>query len=147
MQTVEKTEYPALKRLGNQVGYGIAIGLSALLLYVVQNLEEWDVLPFLTDEFGEVVPWISASLILGILAYTAYIAFDDRTVRSIGELLTDLVAIAVTWKVFSVFPFDFTAYDFPWEVLTRFVLIVAIVGSAVGAVTQVVNLINPRANT
>lgn len=67
--------------------------------------------------------------------------------RSIGELLTDLVAIAVTWKVFSVFPFDFTAYDFPWEVLTRFVLIVAIVGSAVGAVTQVVNLINPRANT
>lgn len=73
MQTVEKTEYPALKRLGNQVGYGIAIGLSALLLYVVQNLEEWDVLPFLTDEFGEVVPWISASLILGILAYTAYI--------------------------------------------------------------------------
>lgn len=144
MQTVEKPEYPALKRLGSQIGYGIAIGLSLVLIYVVQNLEEWDVFPFLTAEFGDVVPWITFSLIAGILAYLAYIVVEGQLVRSAGEVITNLITIAVTWKVFTVFPFDFSSYSFPWDVLARIVLVVAIIGAFMGVVVAVVKFANPK---
>lgn len=144
MQTLQETEYPALKRLGAQIGYGVAIGVSLALVYVVQNLEEWAVLPFLTDRFGEVVPWITFSLLAGVVAYLAYIVFDSQAVRWTGEILTNLVSIAVIWRVFTVFPFDFSEYDFPWRLLTRFVLVIAIVGAAIGIVADVVKLMNPR---
>jgi hypothetical protein len=141
MQTVEKTEYPALKRLGSQIGYGIAIGLSLLLIFIVQNLEDWDLLPFLTAEFGDVVPWITFSLLAGALAYLVYILYDSQTLRWAGEIVTNVITIVVTWRVFTVFPFDFTAYEFPWDVLARFVMVVAIVGASIGVVVNAVKLI------
>lgn len=142
MQTVEKTEYPALKRLGSQIGYGIAIGLSLVLIYIVQNLEHWNFLPFLTGEFGQVVPWITFSLIVGVLAYITYILYDSQALRWTGEIVTNIITIVVTWRIFTVFPFDFTAYEFPWSILTRIVLVAAMVGASIGVAVNVVKLIN-----
>lgn len=147
MQTVEKTEYPALKRLGSQIGYGIAIGLSLVLIFIVQNLERWDFLPFLTEDFGEVVPWITFSLLAGALAYFFYILYDSQTLRWGGEIVTNVITIVVTWKVFTVFPFDFTAYEFSWGILVRFVMVVAIVGASIGAVANVVKIVNSGSNS
>lgn len=142
MQTVEKTGYPALKRLGSQIGYGVAIGLSLVLIYIVQNLESWDLLPFLTTEFGQVVPWITFSLLLGALAYLVYILYESQAVRLTGEIVTNLVTIAVTWRIFTIFPFDFSASEFPWGILTRIVLVVAIAGALIATVVNVVKLAN-----
>ena len=142
MQTVERTEYPALRRLGSQIGYGIAIGLTLMLIYIVQNLEEWDFIPFLTEDFGKVVPWITLSLIVGALAYLVYILYESRALRWIGEIVTNLITLAVAWQVFTVFPFDFSAYEFPWDILTRFVLVVVMVGVTIGTVVNVVKLAN-----
>lgn len=141
MQTMEKTEYPALKRLGSQIGYGFAIGISLVLIYLVQNLEEWGWFSFLTDEFGEVVPWITFSLAAGVLAYLAYIIYDSRNVRLSGEIITNLITIVVTWEVFTVYPFDFSAHDFPWDILVRGVMVLAIVGASIGAVANAVKLV------
>ncbi len=145
MQTVEKTRYPGLKRLGSQIGYGIAIGISIALVFVVQNLEEWDFVPFLTERFGEVVPWVSFSLLAGAAANFLYLVYDSQAVRWGGEVVTNAISIVVTWKVFTVFPFDFAAYDFPWTTVIRALLLIAIVGAAVGIVADVVKLVNPRA--
>ena len=115
-----------------------------MLIYVVQNLEQWDVVPFLTGEFGEVVPWITFSLITGAFVQLGYVLFEGRAVRSAGEVVTDLITIVVTWRVFTVFPFDFSAYDFPWGVLARIVLVVAIVGASAAVVLNITKLINPQ---
>jgi hypothetical protein len=147
MQTVQKTGYPALKRLGSQIGYGIAIGLSLVLIYVVQNLERWDFVAFLTDDFGEVVPWITFSLVTGALAYLLYIFYDSQTLRWAGEIVTNVITVVVTWKVFTVFPFDFTAYEFPWDTLTRFILILAMAGASIGAIVNLVKIINSGSNS
>ena len=140
MQTLERTEFAALKRLGTQIGYGFAIGLSLVLVYVVENLERWDLLPFLTSRFGEVVPLITFSLLVGVLAYLAYILYDSQILRWAGEIVTNSITVVVTLRVFSVFPFDFSSYEFPWEPLTRFVMILAIVGASVGIATNIVKL-------
>ena len=140
MQTLERTEFPALKRLGTQIGYGFAIGVSLVLVYIVQNLEGWGWFPFLTGRFGEVVPLITFSLIIGALAYLAYILYDSQILRWAGEIVTNAVTIIVTWRVFSVFPFDFSAYEFPWEPIARGVMVLAIVGACVGIATNFVKL-------
>lgn len=140
MQTLEKTGYPALKRLGSQIGYGFGIGLSLVLVYIVQNLEEWELLHFLTERFGEVVPWVTFSLLAGALAYLAYVLYDSQILRWAGEIVTNLITIVVTWRVFGVFPFDFSDYEFPWEALTRLVMVIAIVGASVGIATNIMKL-------
>lgn len=143
MQTTTKTQYPALRRLGSQIGYGIAIGISLVLIYIVQNLEEWNWPPFITDRFGEVVSWISFSLVAGIVANLAYMRYGSRTVRWAGEAITSGIAILVTWRVLTVFPFDFSSYEFEWDLVAKAVLVIAIVGASIGLVTDVVKLVNP----
>ena len=140
MQTLEETEYPTVRRLGSQIGYGFAIGFSLVLIYIVRNLQDWELLPFLTERFEEVVPWITFSLLAGILAYLAYILYDSQILRRAGEIVTSLITIVVTWRVLGVFPFDFSDYEFPWEVVTRSVMVLAIVGASIGIVANIVKL-------
>jgi hypothetical protein len=47
----------------------------------------------------------------------------------------------VSIRMLRVFPFDFSAYAFDWALLTRIVLWVAILGSAVAVVVWVVQLL------
>jgi hypothetical protein len=140
MQTAEMPRTDELKRVGRRFGFGIAIVVNAVLLYVVQNLTSWDVLPFLTTEFDSLVPWISLSLIVSIVAYLLYMVNDDYRLRSVGDMVTNLVSLVVTWRIFQVFPFDFSAYEFNWDLVARIVLILAIVGTFAGAIAAVTKL-------
>jgi hypothetical protein len=144
MQTVEMPRTDELKRVGRRFGFGIAVVINVALLVVVQNLTSWDVLPFLTTEFDSVVAWISLSLIVGIVANFLYIVNDDQRLRSVGDLVTNLVSLVVTWRVFQVFPFDFSAYEFDWDLVARIILVVAIVGTFAGAIAAVTRLARGR---
>lgn len=140
MSTAQIDFSPETKRFGRQVGYTIAIGINVVMLIVVQNILDWGWLPFLTDEFTEVVPWISFSLGASIIANVVYLFNDDPIVKSAGQIAVNLIAIVVTYQVFSVFPFDFSAYTFDWALVTRIVLIVGMVGAGIGAITEVSKL-------
>ena len=59
--------------------------------------------------------------------------FVDTT--EIVLLAVSLYATVVLWRVF---PFDFEDSDFPWDLLTHALLILAIVGTAIGIVFQIV---------
>lgn len=137
MSTAQVDLSPEVKRTGRRAGYSIAIGINVVMLFIVQNILEWGWLPFLTDEFAEVVPWISFSLGASIIANVVYLFNDDLVVKSTGQIALNLIAIVVTYQVFSVFPFDFSAYSFDWSLVTRVVLVLAMVGAAIGAVTEV----------
>jgi hypothetical protein len=41
-----------------------------------------------------------------------------------------------------VFPFDFSGYEFNWEITARIVLILAMVGSLAGLLAEVVKLVS-----
>lgn len=96
--------------------------------------------PFLTPEFAQVLPWIAASLVLQILALVTYMVFEDRSLRSLGEIATNVVTIVVTLRILSVFPFDFSVYTFPWDIVARVVLGLAVFGAGIGVITQAVEL-------
>jgi hypothetical protein len=110
------------------------------MLVVIQNILEWGWLPFLTEEFAQVVPWISMSLVVSIVANLVYEFNDTRIVKSTGQILINLISILITYQIFTVFPFDFSAYDFSWALVTRILMVLAMVGAGIGVLTEAMRL-------
>jgi hypothetical protein len=105
------------------------------------HLLEWGWLPWLTDSFDDVLPLRSLSLVVTMLWNIAWIAYDAAWFKSVGNIVQSLFSIAVTIRLLQVFPFDLSAYDFNWEVVTRGVLIVALVGVSIGIVAEAAKLL------
>lgn len=139
--TPSVTTHPASSR---RTGYAIAVAINAALLWVVLNIQSWDLLPFLTERFSEVVPWLSLSLIVSILANLTYQFDDSPPIRAFGDLFTSLVGAWAAYRVLAVFPFEFAGDGFDGSTLVRVLLIVAIVGGAIGTIAAFVRLIAGR---
>ena len=133
---------PDSKKATRKASYVIAIVINVAMLVLVQNLLEWGWPPFLTDEFAEVVPWISFSLIASIIANIIYQVDDSQIVKSVGQLVVNLISVWVTYTVLTVFPFDFSGYQFDYEIVTRVVLILGIVGAGIGALVEAIKLVS-----
>lgn len=125
----------------NRVGYVIAIVINAALLVVVNNLLAWGWISWLTDDFEEVLPLLNVSLTATILVNLVYLAYDAEWFKSLCELGLLSISLAVTIRLYRVFPFDFSAYDVDWAVLVRIVLIIAMVGVGIAMIVQVVKLV------
>jgi hypothetical protein len=79
---------------------------------------------------------INVSLVVTILLNLAWLAFDPAWYRSAGQIVSNIVSLVVTVRIYQVFPFDFSGYDFNWGALTRVVLILAVVGAAIGTLVE-----------
>jgi hypothetical protein len=117
-------------------GYLVAIGINVVMLVIANNILDWGWLPWLTDDFSGVVWLINVSLVVTILLNLAWLAFDPAWYRSAGQIVSNIVSLVVTVRIYQVFPFDFSGYDFNWGALTRVVLILAIVGAAIGTLVE-----------
>lgn len=140
MSTTHIDVSPDMKGLGRHFGYAVAVVMNLVMLVIVQNVLDWGWPSFLTDDFAEVVPWISFSLIVSIVANIIYQFNDSTVVKSTGQIGVNLISILVTYQIWQVFPFDFSAYQFDWAIVVRVVLILAMVGSGIGAVVEAVKL-------
>lgn len=140
MQTA--TQPTRLPEIGRKAGYSFAVLINLAILIVVQNLLDWGWPPFLTPEFAEVLPWISLSLAASIVANLIYVVQDRPPLRYAFEVVVNLVSIYATYKMFVVFPFDFTGYDFDWAMVGRLLLVLAMIGAAIGAIVNLAKLAN-----
>lgn len=121
-----------------RVGYGFAIVINVILLWVVSNLVEWGWTGFITASFDDVVPIISFSLVLGIAVNVVYLFYDAGWARTVGDVLTSAVALLVMIQVFDVYPFEFG--DGPWDGATRAIIIFIGIALAISVVANVVKL-------
>lgn len=147
MSTTQLDISPGLRRAGRRLGYGIAVAVNFLMLIVVQNILEWGWLPFLTDEFVDVIPWISLSLVASIVANLIYQFNDSASVKSTGQIGTNLISIFATYQLFRVFPFDFSAYAFDWGIVAGVLLVLAMVGSGIGMLAEAWKLVSYEPET
>jgi hypothetical protein len=137
IQTKEPGHVP---RAARQFGYLVAAAVNGAMLYVANHLLEWEWPPFLTQDFERLLPIVQASLVLGIVVNLAYIGFDAPWFKSMGQIATAAVGLAVAIRTFTVFPFDFSRYDFAWDTLARWVIVFGIVGSAIGILVEILKL-------
>jgi hypothetical protein len=122
-------------------GYAVAILVNLVVIGFIYVWPGWRVLPFLTDEAAAVIALLALSVFVTIAVNLVWIAYDPLWMRSLGDLVTSIVGIVVMSQFLIVFPFDFQA-DSPWELVTRIILIVGLVGTAIGAVVHLITLIS-----
>jgi hypothetical protein len=123
-----------------QAGYAATIVIDAIFLFVANNILSWDVLPWLTEEFSDVLPIMNASLLASLVVNAVYLMFDPPVFRSVCELALLALTIAVGVTMLRVFPFDFAAYTFDWEIVTRWIIGITLVAMCIGFVASSVKL-------
>ncbi len=145
---VAETRTPKTKSAapGKQFGYTLAALINLALVYVVHNLLVWDVAPFLTDDFEKVLPIITVSLVATAVMNVLYLFYDARWFKSFTQIGLLGISIAATARLLQVFPFDFSDYEFDWATLVKVVMIIAIVGAAIGVITEFVKLARAVSN-
>jgi len=122
-------------------GYLVAIGFTVAGWYVINVRPGWEAVPFLTSDTADVLGLLNFSLFVGIAVNLLYVVRDPRWLTALGDVVTTGVGLAVLVTAWQVFPFDFDAYTFGWAGLTRLVLVLAMVGSAIAIVVQLVTLV------
>jgi hypothetical protein len=120
-----------------RAGYVVAVALMAAFWFLLNVNPGWQIVPFLTDDAGRVITLANLSLGVSIVANLAYLVYDPPWWRSLGEVLTTAVGLAVLVRLWQVFPFTFTG-SIDWSMVARVTLIVAIAGSIVGIIVNLV---------
>lgn len=129
---VEKKASPAGRRFGNIV----SIAVNAVMLFIAHNLLDWGWFPWLTEAFNDVLPWITFSLLASMLVSAIYLFYESPWFKSLTQSLLAGISFLVTWQIYDVFPFDFSAYDGPWTGLTEAALIFVMIGSGIAFVVE-----------
>jgi hypothetical protein len=124
-----------------RAGYVAAIVVNLVLLFVANNLLAWDLVPFLTDDFTRVLWLISISLLATIVVNLAYLWYDPAWFKSLCQIGLGGISMLVAIRTYQVFPFDFSAYQFDWERLARFVIVLSMVAIGIGVVVEAVKLV------
>ncbi len=129
-----------------RVGYAVAVAINGVLLYLVNVWPGWQIIPFLTEDFRDVLGLVNASLIAGMVVNLFNLLLDWRWVRAVGDLVTLGIGLAGLVLFWQVFPFDFPG-GFDWSLLVRIVIVLAMVGTVIGIIVQVVTLIRSLAGS
>jgi hypothetical protein len=147
MSTNQKAERRRPTRGTRCLGYGISIGVQAALLIVVNNLVEWDILPFITEEFNDLVPYINVSLVASIVVNAVYFAFDPRWFKSLGQAILNAISLVVIVQTYRIFPFDFSGSSFNWTAVTRVCLVALMVLVGIGIIGEGVKMFQALATS
>jgi hypothetical protein len=123
-----------------RAGYLIAAGIHVVLLYLMNVSPGWEAVPFLTGDARQVLALVNVSLVAGLVCNLVYVLGDPAWLKSLGDLLTTGIGLAVLVRLWQVFPFDFGDSAVDWALAVRAVLAIGIVGSAIGIVVQLVSL-------
>ncbi|HEX6234718.1 MAG TPA: hypothetical protein VFZ63_16440 [Jiangellaceae bacterium] len=131
----------AARRVG--YGFGILAGLAGLFL--INLWPGWESVSFLTADTTKVLWLVNAALIAGIVADLVYARYDPPWLVALGGLVTTGIGLVGLIRIMQVFPVDFSGWEFDGTGLVRILLILAIVGTAIGIVVQLVVLVRSLA--
>jgi hypothetical protein len=129
-----------------RVGYGVAVAVNAVLLYLVNVSPGWEAVPFLTDDMTSVLGWVNASIAAGIIANVLYLALGQRWFRALGEIVVTAIGLVALVRLWQVFPFAFDEAGVPWHLIVRWVLGIGMVGSAIGVIANLVAFLRALAS-
>ncbi|MGZ4544587.1 MAG: hypothetical protein ACXVX8_05670 [Blastococcus sp.] len=126
---------------GRRAGYAIVALINAIVLWLVNVAPGWDVLPFLTADFSRVLGLVNASTVAGLVVNLVYLVRDPRWLVALGSVITTAIGLAAIVAMLRVFPFAFDPGGFDWAAVVRVLLVVALVGSCIGLVVNLVTLV------
>ena len=123
-----------------RVGYAVAAALNAVFLWIAHQLLDWGWPGFLTEEFERLLPVVTVSFAVSIAANLWFVWDDTGWRKPFGQLVDAITGFVAAWRTWVVFPFDFSdGTDWSW--LARTVVVVGIVGTAIGVLVYAAQLV------
>lgn len=122
-------------------GYVIGIVFNVAMYYVAHRLLEWEWPSFLTTEFNDVLPYLSVSLIAGMITNALFIGYDAAWFKSVSNIVTSVISFVVGVQMYQVFPFDFSGYETDWAKIFRFAIVVGLVAIVMAVLVEVARLL------
>jgi hypothetical protein len=123
-----------------KVGYLVSVIVNVIIWVVVNVRPGWRDLPFLTEDYLDIAWLVNLSLVTGAVVNLIYLFYDPAWFKSVSQIVVLAVGMAASIRTWQFFPFDFSSYLFPWDSITRVLLWLAIFGSAVAIVVELVKL-------
>jgi hypothetical protein len=114
---------------GSRLGYLVSVAVNAALLMAVNVWPGWRSVPFLTYDTREVLGVLNAALLVGMLVNLVYVAWDQRWLKAICDLVLGAFALAVLARIWQVFPFT---VESEVALAVRVVIGVVALGVAIG---------------
>lgn len=127
--------------VARRTGYAVAAALHVAMLWAVNVWPGWAAVPFLTDETTQVLGLVNASLVVGLASAVLLMATDPPRLKALTDVVTTAVGLAALVALWRVFPLAFEDTGFDWALLVRWVLGVGIVGSGIGILVALVDLV------
>jgi uncharacterized membrane protein len=127
-------------RSARKVGYLVAVLVNVIMLVIVNIRPGWQELSFLTGDFAGILWLVNLSMAFSAMVNLVYLWYDPAWFKSVSQVATSAISLAASLRILQVFPFDFSAYSFDWSALTRLALVLAIFGTAVSIVVELVRL-------
>lgn len=124
-----------------RVGYGFAALVNLVVLWIMHNLLDWGWPSFLTESFRDLLPLITVSLVATALVNVVWVFYDRQWFKSLAQIALNGISLLVAVRTWQVFPFDFSAYSFDWELVARIVIAVGFFGIAVATIAELVKLV------
>jgi len=121
------TKTPTRKR---RFGYLVSIILNLLIIYGVNNLVRWEV-PYLTADFSDVVWAFNLSLSVTAFMYAIFMLFDRRWFKHFMVAITNLFSIGALFVFWQVLPLDIPESTVYWVNTGLFILMGAVLLSAI----------------
>jgi hypothetical protein len=123
-----------------RVGYLVAIAVTTAMLIILNAAPGWQAIPFLTSGTSQVLGLVNLSLAAGLAVNLVYLCYDPPSLKSLGDLITSAIGLAVAIRVWQVFPFTFHGSAAWCATALRLLLIFAIGGSAINVLIQAASL-------
>lgn len=137
-----ETKRPQPSRGARKFGYLIGVGVGAAMLYVVNHLLEWGWLAWLTQDFELVLPIMNVSIWAGIVCNALYFLYDAEWFKLLTQIPQLIISGLVGFRMLSVFPFDFSAYEFAWDTVARWCIILPLIGIGIALLVVSIKLIS-----
>jgi len=126
--------------VARKIGYLVAVLVNGIMLVMVNAYPGWRVLPFLSEDFVSILWLVNLSLVASVMLNLGYLAYDPAWFRSVGQIGVSAIGLVAAVRMWQVFPFDFSTYPFTWTAVIQLLLALAIFGSAVAIVVELVRL-------
>jgi len=124
-----------------RLGYGIGVLVNVALLYAVNIWPGWEAVPFLTADTASVLALVNLSIVANLAANAVYLVYDVAWLKALGTILTTTVGMITLVRIWQVFPFDFGSSSINWQLATRILLIIGIIGSDIAIIVASIALV------
>lgn len=124
--------------VGRKIGYAVTIGVTIVMIVVVQFVPDWDLSFIQNSKFEDWIPYFYLSCAASILANLFLLALDPYRLRHAMQIFINIFSLISVLAMIRIYPFDFGDDG---DTIARVVLWLGVLGICISFISEGVQVI------